>query len=265
MFHRIGEKMILKEQMLLVEQVQLAPRIFAMTLQGDMVQDMKMGQFIHIRVPDDSMLLRRPISISEIDMDKSQCRIIYRVEGQGTEVFSKMTVGQHLDVMGPLGKGFEVGFLKAGDHILIIGGGIGVPPLVEVAKQAALYGVNVTSVIGFATKEAVILEEELANYGQVYVTTDDGSYGRKGNVATVVEELTNEFAAIYSCGAPAMMNYVDQRFQDHPHAYISLEARMACGMGACYACVVKPRQGQEHENKRVCKEGPVFATGSLIL
>ncbi|MCY0530202.1 hypothetical protein OVV49_29380 [Klebsiella pneumoniae] len=91
--------MILKEQMLLVDQVQLAPRIFAMTLQGDMVQDMKMGQFIHIRVPDDSMLLRRPISISEIDRNKSQCRIIYRVEGQGTEVFSKMTVGQYLDVM----------------------------------------------------------------------------------------------------------------------------------------------------------------------
>ncbi|HFU4058946.1 TPA: dihydroorotate dehydrogenase electron transfer subunit [Streptococcus suis] len=265
MFHRIGEKMILKEQMLLVDQVQLAPGIFAMTLQGEMVQDMKMGQFIHIRVPDDSMLLRRPISISEIDEAKSHCRIIYRVEGQGTEVFSKMPNGHYLDVMGPLGKGFEVDFLKAGDHILIIGGGIGVPPLVEVAKQAALRGVNVTSVIGFATQEAVILEEELASYGQVFVTTDDGSYGRKGNVATVVEQLTNDFAAIYSCGAPAMMNYVDQRFQDHPHAYISLEARMACGMGACYACVVKPKQGQEYENKRVCKEGPVFATGSLML
>ncbi|HEM3725909.1 TPA: dihydroorotate dehydrogenase electron transfer subunit [Streptococcus suis] len=264
-FHRIGEKMILKEQMLLVDQVQLAPSIFSMTLQGEMVHDMKMGQFIHIRVPDDSMLLRRPISISEIDKVKSHCRIIYRVEGQGTEVFSKMPNGHYLDVMGPLGKGFQIDFLKEGDHILIIGGGIGVPPLVEVAKQAAKRGAKVASVIGFATKEAVILEEELANYGQVYVTTDDGSYGQKGTVARVVEELTDKFAAIYSCGAPAMMDYVDQRFQDHPHAYISLEARMACGMGACYACVVKPKEGQEHENKRVCKEGPVFATGSLIL
>ncbi len=257
--------MILKEQMLLVDQVQLAPGIFAMTLQGEMVRDMKMGQFIHIRVPDDSMILRRPISISELDKAKSHCRIIYRVEGQGTEVFSKMPNGHYLDVMGPLGKGFEIDFLKEGDHILIIGGGIGVPPLVEVAKQAAERGVKVTSVIGFANKEAVILEEELANYGQVHVTTDDGSYGKKGTVASVVEELTEEFAAIYSCGAPAMMNYVDQRFQDHPHAYISLEARMACGMGACYACVVKPKEAQEHENKRVCKEGPVFATGSLML
>ncbi len=257
--------MILKELMLLVDQVQLAPRIFAMTLQGDMVGEMKMGQFIHIRVPDDSMLLRRPISISEIDRKRSQCRIIYRVEGQGTDVFSKMVAGEQLDVMGPLGTGFEVDFLKAGDQILIIGGGIGVPPLVEVAKQAALRGVNVTSVIGFATKEAVILEEELARYGQVYVTTDDGSYGEKGSVALVVDRLSEEFAAIYSCGAPGMMNYVDQRYQDHPHAYISLEARMACGMGACCACVVKPKVGQEHENKRVCKEGPVFATGSLIL
>ncbi|NQM13028.1 dihydroorotate dehydrogenase electron transfer subunit [Streptococcus suis] len=257
--------MILKEQMLLVEQVQLAPRIFSMILQGEMVSEMRIGQFIHIRVPNDTMLLRRPISISEIDYGKSQCRIIYRVEGLGTDVFSNMVAGDYLDVMGPLGNGFEIDFLKDGDPILIIGGGIGVPPLVEVAKQAAKRGAKVTSVIGFATKETVILEEELAQYGSVHVTTDDGSYGIKGTVATVVEQLTNDFSAIYSCGAPAMMKYVDQRFQEHPHAYISLEARMACGMGACYACVVKPKEGQEHENKRVCKEGPVFATGNLIL
>lgn len=257
--------MILKEQMLLVEQVQLAPRIFSMILQGEMVSEMRIGQFIHIRVPNDAMLLRRPISISEIDYGKSQCRIIYRVEGLGTDVFSNMVAGDYLDVMGPLGNGFEIDFLKDGDPILIIGGGIGVPPLVEVAKQAAKRGAKVTSVIGFATKEAVILEEELAQYGSVHVTTDDGSYGIKGSVATVVEQLTNDFSAIYSCGAPGMMKYVDQRFQDHPHAYLSLEARMACGMGACYACVVKPKRGQEHENKRVCKEGPVFETGSLVL
>ena len=257
--------MILKEQMLLVEQVQLAPRIFSMILQGEMVSEMRIGQFIHIRVPNDAMLLRRPISISEIDYDRSQCRIIYRVEGLGTDVFSNMVAGDYLDVMGPLGNGFEIDFLKDGDAILIIGGGIGVPPLVEVAKQAAKRGAKVTSVIGFATKEAVILEEELAKYGSVHVTTDDGSYGIKGSVATVVEQLTNDFSAIYSCGAPGMMKYVDQQFQDHPHAYLSLEARMACGMGACYACVVKPKGGQEHENKRVCKEGPVFETGSLVL
>ncbi|BCP61824.1 dihydroorotate dehydrogenase [Streptococcus parasuis] len=257
--------MIFKEQMLLVEQVQLAPRIFSMILQGKMVSEMRIGQFIHIRVPNDAMLLRRPISISEIDYGRSQCRIIYRVEGLGTDVFSNMVAGDYLDVMGPLGNGFEIDFLKDGDPILIIGGGIGVPPLVEVAKQASKRGAKVTSVIGFATKEAVILEEELAQYGSVHVTTDDGSYGIKGSVATVVEQLTNDFSAIYSCGAPGMMKYVDQRFQDHPHAYLSLEARMACGMGACYACVVKPKEGQEHENKRVCKEGPVFTTGSLIL
>ncbi|NQP31227.1 dihydroorotate dehydrogenase electron transfer subunit [Streptococcus suis] len=257
--------MILKEQMLLVEQVQLAPRIFSMILQGEMVSEMRIGQFIHIRVPNDTMLLRRPISISEIDYGRSQCRIIYRVEGLGTDVFSNMVAGDYLDVMGPLGNGFEIDFLKDCDPILIIGGGIGVPPLVEVAKQAAKRGAKVTSVIGFATKEAVILEKELAQYGSVHVTTDDGSYGIKGTVATVVEQLTNDFSAIYSCGAPGMMKYVDQRFQDHPHAYLSLEARMACGMGACYACVVKPKRGQEHENKRVCKEGPVFETGSLVL
>jgi len=98
--------MILKEQMLLVEQVQLAPRIFSMILQGEMVSEMRIGQFIHIRVPNDAMLLRRPISISEIDYGRSQCRIIYRVEGLGTDVFSNMVAGDYLDVMGPIGNGF---------------------------------------------------------------------------------------------------------------------------------------------------------------
>lgn len=256
---------MLVEKMRIVEHVRVAPRIYAMWLEGEMVQQMKMGQFIHIRVPDQAMLLRRPISISEIDQQVFRCRIVYRVDGQGTEVFSQMKSGQYLDVMGPLGTGFSIDFLNQNDSILLIGGGIGVPPLIEIAKQAHRMGIKVRVILGFANKEAVILEEEFRKYGSISITTDDGSYGTKGNVATIVNHLSEKFAAIYACGSPAMMKYVDQTFHNHPHAYLSLEARMACGMGACYACVVQSRNGQSHENQRICKEGPVFETGSLLL
>ncbi|ONK27271.1 dihydroorotate dehydrogenase electron transfer subunit [Streptococcus azizii] len=257
--------MILKEMMTVVRQDCLAPNIFSLILKGEMVREMKPGQFLHLKVPDKSMVLRRPISISEIDGEKGEVRLIYRIEGQGTALFSHLQIGDRVDVMGPLGNGFSLDHLAVGQTILLIGGGIGVPPLVELAKQAYQRGVQVVSVIGFADRQAVILEEELQRYGQVFVTTDNGSYAQKGNVSTVVDRLSESFDAVYACGAPAMMNYVDQHFKDHPHAYLSLEARMACAMGACYACVVRPKGRQEHENKRVCKEGPVFATGSLVL
>lgn len=257
--------MLLQEMMTVVEQVQIAPRIFSLILEGKLVQEMKAGQFVHIRVPDRSMLLRRPISISDIDKGLNRCRLIYRTEGQGTELFSTLQVGQELDVMGPLGNGFPTEFLKKGDKVLIVGGGIGVPPLVELAKQIKNKGVDILSIIGFANKDATILESELNQYGNVLVTTDDGSYGQKGHVGHIIDNLDTEFQAIYACGAPGMMTYLDKKFQNHPHAYLSLESRMACGMGACYACVVKEKGGQDHENKRVCKDGPVFATGSLVL
>ncbi|MBF0777804.1 dihydroorotate dehydrogenase electron transfer subunit [Streptococcus cuniculi] len=257
--------MILKEMMTVVRQDCLAPNIFSLVLKGEMVAEMKSGQFVHLKVPDKSMVLRRPISISEIDVKKCEARLIYRVEGQGTDAFSKLQAGDEIDVMGPLGNGFPLAHVEANQTILIIGGGIGVPPLVELAKQAHQRGARVVSVIGFTDRQAVILEGELKRYGEVFVTTDNGTYGQKGYVSTVVDQLSQPFDAIYACGAPAMMTYVNQRFEHHPHAYLSLEARMACGMGACYACVVRPKGSKEHENQRVCKEGPVFATGSLVL
>lgn len=257
--------MIRKEWMTIVAQEEIAPRIYALTLAGEMVEEMEMGQFVHLLVPDGSMLLRRPISISQVDKSRHRCTLIYRVEGGGTARFSRMQVGEQMDVMGPLGTGFSLEGVTKEDSILLIGGGIGVPPLLELAKQAHAKGIKVVSVIGFATKTAVILEEELARYGEVLVTTDDGSYGVRGYVSAVVDGLVEEFAAIYACGAPAMMAYVNEKFRHHPRAYLSLEARMACGMGACCACVLPAQEGQAHDYKRVCKEGPVFTTGSVVL
>lgn len=257
--------MILKEDLTIVSQREIAPRIFEMVLTGQMVDDMQVGQFLHLRVPDPSKLLRRPISISEIDRDKQQATIVYRVERAGTKILSQMTAGQTVDTMGPQGNGFHLSVLEAGQTALLIGGGIGVPPLVETAKQLHAKGVKVVSVIGFATKDAVILEDKLKAYGEVYVTTDDGSYGLPGYVSTVVDGFDWRPDAIYSCGAPGMLKYVDKKFADHPHAYLSLESRMACGMGACYACVVHVKGADESQNKRVCEDGPVFPTGSVLV
>ncbi|MFC3927053.1 dihydroorotate dehydrogenase electron transfer subunit [Streptococcus caprae] len=255
---------MLRDDLTIVSQREIAPDIYELKLSGLMVGLMGIGQFLHMKVPDASMLLRRPISISQVDKEANVATLIYRVEGQGTAVFAQMQPGQTIDCMGPQGHGFEIDGLKAGQTALLIGGGIGVPPLVELAKQLAAKGVQVQSVIGFATKSAVILEDELAQYGSVTVTTDDGSYGIKGYVSTIVEGL--EWPdAVYACGAPGMLRYVDKIFEDHPQAYISIEARMACGMGACYACVVPVKNGRADEYVRVCEEGPVFATGQLVL
>ena len=252
------------ENMKVIEQEEIAPAIFELVLEGEMVEAMKAGQFLHLRVPDDAHLLRRPISISSIDKSKKQCHLIYRIEGSGTAIFSTLKTGDSLDVMGPQGNGFDLSDLEQHSRVLLVGGGIGVPPLLEVAKQLHERGVDVTTVLGFATKDAVILEDELAEFGQVFVTTDDGSYGIKGNVSVVIDEFDTEFDAIYSCGAPGMMKYINQTFSEHPRAYLSLESRMACGMGACYACVLKV-PNSETVSQRVCEDGPVFKTGTVVL
>ena len=252
------------ENMKVIEQEEIAPAIFELVLEGEMVEAMKAGQFLHLRVPDDAHLLRRPISISSIDKVKNQCHLIYRIEGSGTAIFSTLKTGDVLDVMGPQGNGFDLSELDNHSKVLLVGGGIGVPPLLEVAKELHERGVKITTVLGFASKNAVILEDELAQYSQVFVTTDDGSYGIKGNVSVVIQELESEFDAVYSCGAPGMMKYINQTFYDHPRAYLSLESRMACGMGACYACVLKVPDS-ETVSQRVCEDGPVFKTGTVIL
>ena len=177
------------ETMKVVTQDEIAPAIYELVLEGEMVEAMRAGQFLHLRVPDDAHLLRRPISISSINKSQNQCHLIYRIEGSGTAIFSTLKAGDRLDVMGPQGNGFDLSELDQRSRVLLVGGGIGVPPLLEVAKQLNERGVEITTVLGFATKDAVILEAELAKYSKVFVTTDDGSYGIKGNVSVVIKEL----------------------------------------------------------------------------
>jgi dihydroorotate dehydrogenase electron transfer subunit len=257
--------------MRVVSQRLLVPRVYELVLEGDLVQDMNQpGQFIHIRVPSGELLLRRPISLASIDKDKNQATIIYRVEGAGTAVFAKLQPGDILDVMGPLGVGFPLVDLQASaPSALLIGGGIGVPPLYELAKQLKAAGVAVTALLGFGDAEQAFYLEEFKKFGEVRVSTDDGSLGTHGHIGVLLQQLDEEGYkpdAVYACGAPGMLRAVDTKFHDHPNAYISMEARMACGMGACYACVchvVGDETGAR--SLKVCDQGPVFRTGEVVV
>lgn len=257
-----------QEMMEIVEQRLLAPRIYEMTLKGALVQQMNTpGQFLHIRVPRSDLLLRRPISINQIDQKNSTCRIIYRVEGDGTKVFSEMSIGDQLDVLGPLGNGFNLDGFEPGDTVFIVGGGIGVPPLYELSKRLVKKGVQPIHFLGFASKEVTYYEEEFKALGQTLVATDDGSYGTHGHVGHLFEQIEETPKAVFACGSNGLLKAVEARFYGNvTNVQLSLESRMACGVGACYACVTKVK-GDETGLKslKVCDEGPIFQAGKVVL
>ncbi|GFH42280.1 dihydroorotate dehydrogenase B (NAD(+)), electron transfer subunit [Lactococcus hodotermopsidis] len=262
--------MILQEEMTILSNVAIAPRVFRMVLKGEMVLDMRTpDQFLHIRAPSPDKVLRRPISICEYNRADKTCVIIYRVEGSGLAFVSQMTAGQKLDVMGPLGNGFDLAQPFPNKKALIIGGGIGTPPLLQLARDLAAMSVEVTVLLGFAQKSAVILESDFAATAvDLKIVTDDGSYGRKGNVGMLMDELCDlvKFDAIYACGAIGMLKAVESRTLKHPNAYISMEARMACGMGACYACVVHVADDETAQKSlKVCDDGPIFKVGEVVI
>jgi dihydroorotate dehydrogenase electron transfer subunit len=246
----------------------LAPRIYEMTLKGALVEQMEVpGQFLHLRVPQNDLLLRRPISINDINHEEGTCRIIYRVEGDGTRVFSEMKVGDKLDVMGPLGNGFQLSELHAGDTAFIVGGGIGIPPLYELSKQLIAKGVTPVHFLGFASKEVMYYEEEFLALGDTYIATDDGSYGTHGHVGHLLAQMMEQPNAVFSCGANGMLRAVESRYLGKiANVQLSLEARMACGMGACYACVCHLQEDESGQKSvKICDEGPIFPAGKVVL
>ncbi|BDM75721.1 dihydroorotate dehydrogenase B (NAD(+)), electron transfer subunit [Lactococcus garvieae] len=261
--------MKLQEEMLIVSQKEVAEDIFELVLQGDLVDDMEIaGQFLQLKVPSQDLLLRRPISISSWNKQEKTCTLLYRRGDKttGTYLLSKMSAGQAVDILGPLGKGFPVDEVTENDQVLIVGGGIGVPPLYELAKQLSKKGCTITVLLGFSRAEVKILEEQFAQLPnvEVKVATDNGSYGCRGHVGHLFNQLEQEVDAVYACGAPMMLKAVATRFETLERLYLSMEARMACGIGACYACVVPDKKDPEHALK-VCQDGPVFKGNGVVI
>jgi dihydroorotate dehydrogenase electron transfer subunit len=257
--------MIQKELCKILSQNEIASDIYELTINGQLVtQITSPGQFVHIKVSNGlDPLLRRPISISSYDFEQKSLTMIYRKEGRGTSMLAELKPGMLVDILGPLGNGFPVEEVSAGDTALLVGGGIGVPPLYELSNQLAAKGVKVIHVLGFQTASAVFYEEEFLKNGETYVTTVDGSYGRKGFVTDVMKDL--QFDCIYTCGPTPMLRAIEQNYQ-HKKVFLSLEERMGCGIGACFACVCKKKDDPSGVSyKKVCSDGPVFRAGEVLI
>ena len=204
----------------------------------------------------------RPISLCEIDKEKGQLRLVFRVVGYGTDEFSHMKAGEDITVLGPLGNGFPLEEKEA----VLIGGGIGIPPMLQLAKE--LPG-KVTVVVGYRDADTFLMKELEEAADQVVVATEDGSLGTKGNVIDAIREQGIKGEILYSCGPTPMLRGVKTLGEEWGvPAWISMEEKMACGIGACLACVCQSKEVDDHSkvhNKRICKDGPVFLAEEIEL
>lgn len=222
------------------------------------------GQFVHIKCGDKT-LLRRPLSICDCEQDR--LRILFEVRGEGTRWLARREKGEILSLLGPLGHGFSLD--KAGRHPLVIGGGIGAPPMLFLAKTLKKRGTDTEAILGFRNKGASMLIEEFSGLGKVQVATDDGSAGYHGFVHELLQreiENRNPFTMLYACGPKPMLKAVAQvAAENNIPLEVSMEERMGCGIGACLVCACKTRaiDGRE-EMRHVCKDGPVFDAREVI-
>ena len=248
-----------QENAVVLEQKEIASGIFRLVLQTkEIAAQAKAGQFVSVYSKDPSKLLPRPISLCEIDKTKGTLTLVYRVTGEntGTEEFSRLQKDDTVRILGPLGNGFPVDAAD-GKKAFLIGGGIGIPPILQLAREMKA---DKQMVLGF--RDSLFLMDEFQAEGQVYVATEDGSAGTKGNVLDAI--CANGLSAdiIYACGPTPMLRALKAYAEEHGMVcYISMEERMACGIGACLACVCKTKDKDAHSNvnnKRICKEGPVF-------
>ena len=235
----------------IVSNVPLTSDVYKMVLKGDTTYITACGQFVNVKL--DGMYLRRPISVN--DVDGNLLTIIYKVVGKGTEYMSKLKKGT-LDILTGLGNGYNL--IKSGDAPLLIGGGVGVPPLYMLCKKLIAQGKKVSVILGFNTKSEIFYEEEFKALGaKVYVTTVDGSYGIKGFVTDAMKTLSN-YTYFYTCGPLPMLKAVYNATEISGE--FSFEERMGCGFGACMGCSCKTK----YKNLRICKDGPVLEKEIIV-
>lgn len=249
-------------------QSEIAPSIYDMWLETELAKEARAGAFIALYPKDKSTLLPRPISICEVDKEKNRLRIVYRIAGKGTKEFSAYRKGTEVEILGILGNGFPLEKAE-GKRVFLMGGGIGIPPILETAKRISGQGgtedgaaaAKCDIIVGYRDAN-LFLKEDLEKYGSIHIATEDGSAGTKGNVMDAIQSEGLEADVIFACGPMPMLRAIKQYAKEHgTEAYISLEERMACGVGACLGCVCKTKNVDHHShvnNARICTDGPVF-------
>ena len=253
-----------KERGAVISQEEIAADIYSLWIEeAQIAQEAVPGQFVSLYTENGSKLLPRPISICETQKENGRLRLVYRVTGPGTgtEEFSRLRAGDTIELMGPLGNGFPLDIPK---KAFLIGGGIGIPPMLELAKRLSC---EKQIIAGY--RDELFLTGELSENGTLYIATEDGSAGTKGTVLDAIREQKLEADIIYACGPTPMLRALKAYAAEHNmECYLSLEEKMACGIGACLACVCQSKDVDAHShvhNKRVCKDGPVFEASEVEL
>ena len=235
----------------IVSNTSLTDSVYKMVLKGDTAAITAPGQFVNLKL--EGLYLRRPISVC--DLEGNLLTIVYKAVGKGTEQMSRMTAGESVDILTGLGNGYDL--TLSGDKPVLLGGGVGVPPMYLLAKELLKQGKKVSVILGFNAKPEIFYEQEFKNIGcDVTVTTVDGSYGTKGFVTTALEEM--DYTYFYTCGPEPMLKAVYKA--SNTSGQMSFEKRMGCGFGACMGCSCKTITGY----KRICKEGPVMKKEEIL-
>ena len=255
-----------------LEAARLAPDVYSVWLETkEIAREAKAGQFVSLYCHDGGHLLPRPISICEIDGENGRLRLVYRVVGYGTAELSSLTPGSKVRVMGPLGNGFPLNDNKNLKNVILIGGGIGIPPMLSVAKaiKSSDPDCRVTAVIGYRDRHDFLSDDLLKTTDNLIIATDDGSRGTHGTVIDAMKENDVTGDIVYACGPTPMLRGVKTwGEQNQVPVWLSMEERMACGIGACLGCVCRSTDTDDHsqvKNKRVCADGPVFLSTEVEL
>ena len=222
------------------------------------------GTFLDL-LPGGLHVLRRPLSIA--DADEEGYTLIFRVVGRGTDELSRVPLGARMDVLGPLGHGFALDSVQSGQRALLVGGGVGIPPLYLLGRRLVERGVQVQFRLGFRSRNDIFWADEFSQLGEVLISTDDGSVGTRGTVAQIAEtDAARRFVPdiVQACGPIPMLKWVKSALAPTVRTQLSLEERMACAVGACYACVIGDAGDPDHQF-RVCYDGPVFEAEEVVL